>query len=509
MRVGLREGWCWTVACSVLCGSALSVSMPSAHAQTKPAAPSLSGTWHAGATAVDVAVESWGTDCGLRPESSHSPGGGAVTVVQAGKQLTVRSRDSEVHSDECWGNNPSMRRVSSSLVDQVWITHCKTPPNDPHAEQGTYVLKVMGPDTLLYQDVSHYNWALNTSKCVATFTTTQTLSRAVDAKVATPPVAGKPPALAARATATAPTPAVAAPAPAPAPPEQTCRPGAAAHLTLRPKHAEIQVGQRVCFHARVTDAAECLLPDAPLEWSLTHSRALRGELSNGCFTAASTTAEAEGEFQVLANSSGLRAEATVTVHSVDLSALIAQRIEGAGLTGLDGTGETAIVPAAPRAAAHIVTRSVAEPAKSSNSAWIVAVGALTVLAGLGAWLLRRKPAPSLPDEPTAEPAKVIRSSAPASPSAAAPSQRPAAAGPTSLTAPGTDDMWICPLCRMGYPARQGVCPRDGSQLMPYAEFSKRSRETSQERQKRCPKCGALCAATAVFCGDDGASLVDA
>jgi uncharacterized OB-fold protein len=79
----------------------------------------------------------------------------------------------------------------------------------------------------------------------------------------------------------------------------------------------------------------------------------------------------------------------------------------------------------------------------------------------------------------------------------------------SVRPAGANEPWICPLCRLGYPAAQGTCPRDGSKLMPYAEFNKRSRETTQERQKRCPKCGTLFAADTAFCGTDGVPLVDA
>jgi ribosomal protein S27AE len=45
--------------------------------------------------------------------------------------------------------------------------------------------------------------------------------------------------------------------------------------------------------------------------------------------------------------------------------------------------------------------------------------------------------------------------------------------------------------------------------MPYSEFTKRSLETVQAKQKRCPKCGATALASATFCGDDGTPLVDA
>jgi hypothetical protein len=473
----------------------------SAQAQIKPAtAPNLSGTFRAGTTSIKVAVESWGGDCGPRPQDSSSGGGGLVTVVHEGKSLAIQGRDGDIRSDTCWSRNPSMRKQTSALLENVWTTRCKTAANDPREEQGTYVLKALGPDTLQYQDTSHYNWALNTSKCVATFTTTQTLTRVLDSKVA--PVATAPPPSVAPTTE-----AAAQPEPA-----STCKPGLPSRLTLRPKHADIDVGGRVCVRARVTDAADCVVPDAKVAWQLKHSKALRGELVDGCFTAASSTAEAEGEFTIIASLLDLRADASVSVHSVDLSALIAKRMEG---DGVQGFAEAAAVAApAPKAAARIATRSVAEPPapKQRRAIWIAGAGAVLLLA-LGAVVLARRkrvaeaPEPSMP--PAAAPVRARASPVPAP--AAAP--RPAAAAPVAPSPaserPVAREPWICPLCRVGYPAERGTCPRDGATLMPYAEFNQRTRSDADTKQKRCPKCGDMFPATSAFCGKDGASLVDA
>lgn len=470
-------------------------------AKAQSAPPQLAGSWRAGATVIEVQVESWGGDCGPRPQSSKSGGGGVVTLAQDGKALIIRGRDQDIRSDACWSRNPSMRKQSSSLVDNVWTTQCKTAANDPREEHGTYLLKLMSPDTLLYQDKSRYNWALNTSKCVATFTTTQTLTRvtagasaAPAAKPATPPPAPPP-----------------APAPKPAEPvERVCTPGAPARITLRPKRAEIEVGQRTCFRARVADASDCVIPSPVVEWSLSHSRALRGELADGCFTAARTTAEAEGEFKVIAQASGLRGEATVVVRSVDLSALIAKRMEGDAVQGFEE--QTAPAAATSQAAARIATRSVGEPAQSKGTGrvlWLAGLGGALLL-GIGAFALKRRAvrvpveaAEGLSEEPDSARISETRAKA-----AARPDSQPSAP-PTPSAATASREPWICPLCRVGYPPEQKTCPRDGSALMPYAEFNKRTRETAEGRKKRCPKCGDSFPASSAFCGKDGSSLVDA
>src|SRR5690349_8875166 len=66
----------------------------------------LSGQWRSGATAIDVQVESWGKDCGPAPQSSQSPGGSIVRVVQVGEQLQLHTGGRIIKSDVCFGQNP-------------------------------------------------------------------------------------------------------------------------------------------------------------------------------------------------------------------------------------------------------------------------------------------------------------------------------------------------------------------------------------------------------------------
>lgn len=513
MRVQFRE-LLWCIA-FVLAGTLATSVQAQAHpAASTPA--SLAGTWRAGATTVEVAVQSWGGDCGPKPESSRSGGGGVVNVLADGKELVIHTRDQDLRSDACWSRNPLIRKQSSSVVDNLWTTQCKTAANDPREEHGTYTLKLMGPDTLLYQDVSHYNWALNTSKCVATFTTTQTLARVRDGAVRLAPV--KPaPAVALPAQPAKP----AAPEPTPEPVEKACKPGAPTQLTLRPKKAAIEVGQRVCFRARISDAADCVVPSPKVEWSLSHSKAIKGELVDGCFSAARSAAEAEGDFKVVANAFGLHAEAGVSVHSVDLSALIAKRMEGGALNTFDEQA-SAPPPAAPKAVARITTRSVTERPAGGSKLWLAVGGAVCVGLLLAAGLLlRRKPAPlptpAAPDEEL--PARAAQRSPAPSAATPTPLSKSAAtviaASPVATysvpaaAAPLSSEPWICPTCRLGYPADRKICPKDGTALMPYADFNKRSRATEEGRQRRCPKCSAMYPANASFCSEDGSTLVDA
>jgi hypothetical protein len=480
-------------------GALLTVSLAIAGVPQARAQSSLGGSWRAGATAIDVTIESWGTDCGPQPQSTRSTGGGLVNVEQKDHVLLVHGRDQDIRSDACWSRNPAMKRSVASYSEGTWTTRCRTTDNDPRAEQGTYTLKLVQPDTLLYQDVSHYDWALNTSKCVATFTTTQTLTRS-GTKTATP--ARPPP------QRVEPPPDVPAP---PADEERACTPGAPAHLTLRPKRVDVEVGQRVCFRARVTDAADCAIRNAEIEWSLTHSKALRGTLNGSCFIAADTVAEAQGDFRILAKTEGVQAEAVVSVRPIDLSAVIAKRMEGSGLTGFDESAQPA--KGAPKAVARISTHTSTETqANGTGRLLIVGLGsAAAILAALGWWFSRRgRPAAISGGRPSLTSSSVITESSAGLgetvEASASGFEIGASAAPAALDQ--ASEPWICPVCRVGYPAHQGTCPKDGTALMPYSQFAQRGRGHDQDRAKHCPICGKTFATSASFCSNDGASLVD-
>lgn len=457
---------------SVSCALALLICLCAGvgHAQAD-----LSGTWRAGATAIDVSIESWGEDCGARPASTRSNGGGLVTVEQKGQALLLHGRDQDIRTDACWSRNPAMKRSAASYSDELWMTRCRTAPEDPREELGIYTLTLQDPNTLLYKDVSHYDWALNESKCVATFTTTQTLTRQSGASD-TPPVA----------VAVQPTAAI----------EPTsreakgCRPGAAANIALRPKQAEIEAGERVCFKPRVSDSTDCVLPNADVSFQLSAPKGARGSLSAGCFTAAESAAEAQGEFRIIAKSGRAQTEALVVVKRMDLSSLIARRMENSGLSGFEESEEA--LDKSPKAVARIATHTAPAESDTGRSVLLWVLGVLAVgLTAAGFWMIRREPSQGRPAK-----AKAAQ--------AAKPRQAPAPA--PSSQRPG--EAWICPTCRIGYPAEQTTCPKDGSRLVPYAEFAQRVKREQQTKGKRCPSCGKDYPATAAFCGEDGASLVD-
>lgn len=503
-------------------------------ARAQPTDASLSGTWRAGATNIEVAVESWGEDCGPRPESSRSAGGGIVNIEQVSGQLVIHGRGQDIRSDGCWSRNPAMRRKSAAFAGNAWTTRCSTPANDPREEQGTYTLRIINADTLTYQDVSRYNWSLNRSRCVAKFTTVQTLTRGstADAEDQAPGSALPQPAKSSGSRVAA----ESAPLPEPGDNDRNCVAGTPRRLSIRPRRAEIEVGQRICFRPRLADSADCPIANPVVTWSLKHSKALRGTLVNGCFTAASTAAEAEGEFTILASAAGLRADATVAVHPVDLSSLIAKRMGGAAPSAFD---EPPPLEAAPQAVTRLATRRTTEGGGSSPRKVLgAALGiAATLLAVAALWLSRRKAptwTPSLastgrtsldsipPIDPG--PVPVVRDEEAEARQAVPPpdardprTQAESAetqpvpvreAGPMGTPQPSAEEHWICPQCRVGYPAHQRTCPKDGAALMPYSQFA-HARKPLDEHAKRCPRCGSTFPEDASFCSEDGTRLVAA
>lgn len=494
--------WRANTACALVAGGLLASAVPCA-------AQSYDGVWRAGVTTMDVAVESWGGDCGPRPVTSRSEGGGNVQITQEPPHLVIHGKDSQIRTDRCWSRNPAIKRRSSSYLDGVWLTQCRTDPDDPRAEQGTYSLKAVSPDQLLYKDVSKYNWKLNASACIATITTTQLLNRAVAGAanqklVAPPPKAPPPP------------PLPAAPEPEEEEEEEAagasaCTPGSPAKLVLRPQRTGLPLGGRLCLRPKLTDAKGCRIPNPVLEWSLQHSKALRGTLEGGCFRAGDSAAEAEGEFTVVASAGALSARSVIDVHSVDLSALIARRLETGAVSGFD----EAPAEASTASAAKVATRRVDEH-KGQGGSLLLIIGGL-VAAGLVVLIvlrLRGRSAPALPPEPEPDPDADERPSRPSpaparqGPAAtviAAPAQVPAAS-PAPAPGAGAGEQWICPKCRRGWPQAQRTCPTDGTPLVPYAEFAKQRAPAQQSQDRRCPKCGKGYPANVGFCSEDGTRL---
>ena len=421
------------------------------------------GTWNAGPTTVQVRLESWGVDCGPRPQNTTVPAAGRVQITHAGDHLVFHGQPTR-RTDSCWSENRAVRRVSTSALATQWRTTCRTPPTDPRAERGTYTLTAAGNDRLLFVDEGHYDWQLNDSRCVAQVTSRQTFTRVTS-------------------TSPAPTP------PGPAPPTETenCRPGEPARLTVRPAELTLEPGEEGCFRARVTDRAGCALSRPSLRWELHSPEGARATFERGCFQADHNAALAEGTYEATVTSGTLSRSLPIVVRTADLSDLIAKRIHhGAVTLDAEGTGAESVT------ASSVEARAERKP---TTPIWIwTGAASITVIAlMIVALVLRRRRASNGAAAASLDDVGVAADSpAPAANSAAPPA--------------GVADSLICPTCRRGFPADSRYCPHDSAELLPYAEFNLRQRD--EDRGARvCPQCGAKYGPITVFCGKDGSELV--
>lgn len=439
------------------------------------------GDWRAGPMRIDVTVESWGGDCGPRPQSTTVPGGRTIQVTQSGDDLTFAGRPAR-STTGCWSENTAVRRVSRSYQAGTWRITCRTPEDDPRAESGTYTLTASGTERIAFRDVSRYDWQLNTSQCRATLTSTQTFER-VGGAIAPEPV----------------------PEPVAERPEPACTPGAPARIQVRPGEAAIEPGARQCFSARVVDASGCAVPGRAVQLELRSPPGATGTLRGSCFQAPGSAAEAEGTFTIVARSvaagSALEGQATLRVRTPDLSDLIARRAEGGGA-----------VSASDEAATSEQAARVAARGETARGGWIlpVAAGAIALVllvaitvAVVARGRRSRKKIAALEatsvDERAPRPAPV----APPPPTPAAP---PPAAPAALPVAPGQEK--ICPTCRRGHPPDATRCSIDDTPLVLYADFVAGRAGPAAAATKICPKCGSRFPATTRFCGKDGATLVE-
>jgi hypothetical protein len=420
------------------------------------------GSWRVGPTRAEVAIESWGGDCGPRPASSSSGGGATIAVVQSGDDLTFQERPA--HSTRgCWSENGSVRRVSSSFQAGTWRIVCRTPEDDPRAETGQTTLQATGTDRIDLRDVSRYDWQLNASHCVATVTTTRSFQR----------------------VAIAPEPAVVPAQPVTAPDvaeEAACTPGAAARIAFRPGQPVVPPGGRLCVSARVVDARGCPVPGRPVALALRTEGAPSVRLRGNCLEAETS---GDGDAMLVATEGDLRGETRVRVLATDLSDLTAGRATSRGpLTGMAGaTSEEAARLAAREASS---TSSFLGPVVGSLLGLLLAAVAVVGLIVAGRNRAARRGARV---EAAADGAAIA-------------ADRP----PSDVPDPASREAKICPSCRRGHAPEAEVCVADGTTLVLYRDFASGTVDGASFATKSCPTCGTSYPKATRFCGKDGTTL---
>lgn len=446
--VSARASWTALVACVLLAAAPARADGP------------YEGQWREGPMNIRVTVQSWGGDCGPRPQSTSAGGGGTFRISQSGDQLTFHLRRQRT-TRTCWSENRAVRRVSSSYQAGTWRVVCRTPQADSRAETGTYTIRAVGTNSLSFRDDSRYDWQLNESRCQASIVATQTFTRVGGGSNAT----------------TEPTET----------PTPRCTPGDPARVVLRPARVDVPPGGEQCFTARLVDAEGCTVRRRP-----RLSVEGEGSIEGLCYVAPASS----GSATVVATSGSLRATAAVTVRTMDLSDLIARRSESASV----GDGEPE--DASSQTAARVTATPSNEPTSLVLPISVLAFALLLV--GIAVVLLRRNkksegpptirglPRVDLSDPPTQGPPPAMADDAPAT-------------EPDAPASPPGEDM-ICPTCRRGYPAGTERCPHDDTALMTYKDFASGKNAAGQAKENVCPVCGDRFPSTVRFCGKDGVAL---
>jgi hypothetical protein len=358
--------------------------------------------------------------------------------------------------------------TSAASTASRWLSECRTPANESKKETGRYVIVAKGPNTLELNELSTYDWKLKDSRCQATIRMTQTLERSA---------AERGPA--------------------------SCTIQTASRIRLRPSEAVLQPGQRACFSVIESDAHGCSKPRAAgVQWAIEEPAGSRGStLHDGCFRAAQNAAEAEGTFRIIANVGAFRAHAQVRVRAADLSEITARRgVLGGGASNAKG----ALSPA------KTVTATGVESAVLSNGIdsrlWFLIVAGLLGMFGTLLWLGARKNKRP-PTEPSAAAAPAFGAT---QASATRPNERkhtqeePDSAEREQPIPSVLGEQLICPRCRRGFAPGAVLCSSDGARLVAYSDFVQQHQaQLDSPSERKCPRCGTLITADALFCGDCG------
>jgi len=456
-----------------------------AHAQSG----TLAGNYQAAPASIRAEVTTWGADCGVQPQSYTASERPAVNVSYVGAHLVLGFPERRLRTDLCWSPNPLVKLTSATAADDRWRTDCRTSRGEAKQEVGRYAVTATGPYSLELLEESQYDWQLKGSHCVASVRISQKLERVPQERAVEkswPEANSKPDA---------------AKPPLPAP---SCIAGTPTRLRIRPSEARIEPGQRVCFTVQGVDASGCAgdLDMQSVRWELKKPEAARAQLADGCFRAAPSAADAEGNFRVSALRDALRAEAKIAVVAADLSDITARR-------GTTAPSEPSpLAEGAPREVNTTGVQAAAIKRRDSDVLWIALAAGSLALVGVAFVVMRRarKPGPSRARRSRATdpaPGYEAMTLAPSEPPAA---PLPRIEAPVPAPAAPSSEPMICPTCRRGYAPGAQRCDGDGTTLVPYADFVRRAKAEAATASVACPSCGAKVAAGAVFCGSCGRKM---
>ncbi len=478
----------------------------------------FAGDWRMKRSVIEVTVQSWGLNCGVKPKSIAGNPNTPVRIKESGGDLIFSNGN--IRTDACGSMNPKIRSVLAKKSDGRWKRICKTMESDPKSEQGEYLLEAADENRLEYTATSKYDWTLKGDHCIASSVERRTYVRENPSTGTSPS-----PPLSKSPDESPPTDAKTDSSPSKndfEPPPECLSPGPAVRVEVSPRSAVIGPGERVCLAAEVVDAHGCpTAKDKRIVWTASQDGHTIPRLmsSSGCFQAGDTAADSEGTYTVTAAVRGKTATAEITVAFPDLGELFAARLrplEDADAGRLKETSQdSAPVLSAPPTVKKGEEQATApsptpfsEPASSPNDrgiagyllAVIVAAMVLLVVAAVIFLKIRRRAL----DREDAEDDNFDQSllvggypefvSPPAERISSPSSTRrvkgkicpvcgrkfdifakfcPYDKSDLNLIPSGSSEAptgMICPKCHRGYEGDAQFCPHDAAKLIPYSEW---------------------------------------
>jgi hypothetical protein len=475
--------------------------------QSLSAQEEYAGEWKMTSMSLAVSIDSWGDNCGPKPQSYSSKSARPVTITARGKHLVFSSGG--IRTDRCGSPNPRVHTASEQRWEGNWKRVCQTYKADPKYERGEYHLKAVDENRLEYRAISKFDWTLKGDHCVARST-----EKRVYVRTGKRPSSSK---------------AREEPEPEPAVPSSRVNPfdepvdeellemdesdsacvlsSSIQKVSVYPSAAQIGPGEEMCFRAVATDVSGCRR-SAVVAWSVTQGgRPVSGLITRkGCFVAGETAAESEGRYEVIGRLRGRSGTAQLDVVFVDLADLFAARLPidhqpGAGRSPSEepAPAEETSSPSGASAPAKPSQPAVAPiggappatppPAAGGRSSSTLAV-ALLVLAALIICVvvvlllvMRARNARQADDEFDDWPEE-----------------------PESIGGGTPQEVEItCPKCGNEYPASARFCPIDGA---PLHGGKKEDPSARNIPGMICPECHRAYDSDARFCPHDSAALVE-
>lgn len=406
----------------------------------------LAGSWSASPLAESVTVGSWVDECGSKPKSSSSPGGGFKIAI-SGDEL-IFSGGKSFRTDQCWDMGLA-KRVSHSATPSIryWKTRCESPAGDPRKATITTIVRAVDDDTILLSESAQYSTTMASGDCSAKVERSRTFK--IVARDGALPAASSTP-----APSASPTPSVTATTPpkptATTPPPSSCATvGEPATLEVKPRRKVVRPGEQFDFRARILDASGCEL-GAKTTFRLAPESA----------SISTVSVEGSGRVRVAADAepvvATLLVEGAAKSARVELEVVSDQRYAellaaGAGDAAADDQAVAIVLSSGGGGAATTVVDPGKQEVKRFRFGWLALVGGVATLLGLAAIVLwRRANTVAALGSETGAPTTAPRKDEPAPP-------------PSIVMLPKRR---ICPVCGTRYEGEAGFCSKDGVELVP-------------------------------------------